>query len=107
MGGDHWERFEGNNEDHFRVGIQLHSKYARLFAPFYSADIIVASPLGLRMIVKSAEEKSRETDFLSSVEVLLVDQFDYLMMQVCLPVCLSAFVPLCARARVCVCVRAC
>ena len=59
----------------------MHGKYARLFAPFYTADIIVASPLGLRMIVKSDTEKSRETDFLSSVEVVLIDQFDYLMMQ--------------------------
>ena len=55
VGVDHWERFEGNTEDHFRIGIQLHSKFARLFAPFYTADIIVASPLGLRMIVKSAD----------------------------------------------------
>ena len=47
VGEDHWERFEGNTEDHFRVGIQVNAKYLRLFAPFYSADIIVASPLGL------------------------------------------------------------
>jgi U3 small nucleolar RNA-associated protein 25 len=72
VGQDHWERFEGNVEDHFRIGIQMHSKYARLFAPFYSADILVASPLGLRMIVKSETDKARETDFLSSIEVLLV-----------------------------------
>jgi len=63
VGLDHWERFEGNIEDHFRLGIQMHGKYTRLFAPFYSADIIVASPLGLRMIVKSETEKSRETRF--------------------------------------------
>ena len=33
----HWERFAGNNEDHFRIGLQMHSKYARLYAPFYTA----------------------------------------------------------------------
>ena len=36
IGPDHHERFGGNNDDHFRFGIQLHRKYARLFAPFYS-----------------------------------------------------------------------
>ena len=100
-GEDHWERFEGNNEDHFRIGIQLHSKYARLFAPFYSADIIVASPLGLRMIVKSAEEKSRETDFLSSVDMVILDQFDYLMMQV-LPACAVLACGRLASAMLCI-----
>ena len=68
----HWERFAGNNEDHFRIGLQMHSKYARLYAPFYTADVIVASPLGLRMIVKSETDMSRETDFLSSIEVLML-----------------------------------
>ena len=37
---------------------------------------------GLRMIVKSETDKSRETDFLSSVEMLVIDQLDYLLMQV-------------------------
>ena len=73
-GEEHWERFEGNVDDHFRVGLQLQPRYARLFAPFYAADVIVASPLGLRLIVKAEGDRGREHDFLSSVEVLVVDQ---------------------------------
>lgn len=73
-GEEHWERFEGNVDDHFRVGIQLHPRYARLFAPFYAADVIVASPLGLRLIVKAEGDRGREHDFLSSVEMMVVDQ---------------------------------
>jgi U3 small nucleolar RNA-associated protein 25 len=73
-GEEHWERFEGNVDDHFRVGVQLQGRYARLFAPFYAADVIVASPLGLRLIVKAEGDRGREHDFLSSVEMLVVDQ---------------------------------
>lgn len=84
VGQDHLERFGGNADDHFRFGIQLHRKYARLFAPFYTSDIIVASPIGLRFITKSKGDKGREIDFLSSIEVLVVDQLDYHLMQVTL-----------------------
>lgn len=50
---------------------------AKLFAPFSGADIIVASPLGLR----TAEEGGGIGAMLSSVEVLVVDQADVLAMQ--------------------------
>jgi hypothetical protein len=38
------------------------------------SDIIVASPIGLRMIVKSKGDKGRETDFLTSIEMVCIDQ---------------------------------
>lgn len=45
VGPDHFERFHGNNDDHFRFGIQLHKKYARLFAPFYSVRVLCDAAL--------------------------------------------------------------
>jgi hypothetical protein len=53
-----------------------------LYADFYSADIIVASPLGLRVIVGADGEEGRDFDFLASVEILVLDQADIFLMQV-------------------------
>ncbi|KAF8499653.1 digestive organ expansion factor [Russula emetica] len=74
---DHVETFEGNSDDDFRVGLKLTRKSVRLFTEFYGSDIIIASPLGLRMSI----EKEKNFDFLSSIEILVADQLDSLTMQ--------------------------
>ena len=56
--------FAGNNEEMFRIGISFAPKAIRLYAPFYSSDIIIASPLGLRRIIGTEEDSKREYDFL-------------------------------------------
>lgn len=49
---DHVDTFKGNVDDNFRVGIKVTRKSVKLFGGFYGSDIIVASPLGLRMSIE-------------------------------------------------------
>ncbi|TFK67370.1 digestive organ expansion factor [Pluteus cervinus] len=74
---DHVETFKGNVDDNFRVGIKLTKKSVKMFAEFYQSDIIMASPLGLRRSI----EKEKNGDYLSSIEMLIIDQADALTMQ--------------------------
>ncbi|XP_052756612.1 U3 small nucleolar RNA-associated protein 25 homolog isoform X2 [Galleria mellonella] len=73
--------FAGNTDDTFRLGMTLTKKTLKLYTDFYSSDIIVASPLGLRMIIGAEGEEDRDYDFLASIEILVMDQTDVFLMQ--------------------------
>ncbi|XP_013135561.1 PREDICTED: digestive organ expansion factor homolog isoform X2 [Papilio polytes] len=73
--------FSGNTEDTFRLGMTLTKKTLKLYTDFYSSDILIASPLGLRMIVGAEGEEDRDYDFLASIEILIMDQADVFLMQ--------------------------
>uniref|UniRef100_A0A3Q3KQ15 U3 small nucleolar RNA-associated protein 25 homolog n=1 Tax=Monopterus albus TaxID=43700 RepID=A0A3Q3KQ15_MONAL len=77
---DYHAIFSGNVDDHFRIVAIVRSSM-RLYAPFYSSDIIIASPLGLRTLLGAEGESKRDFDFLSSIELLVVDQADVFLMQ--------------------------
>lgn len=78
---DYEQTFAGNTEDTFRIGISFTKKSMKLYAPFYSSDILIASPLGLRLIIGAPGEKDREYDFLASIELLIMDQMELFLAQ--------------------------
>ncbi|XP_076894454.1 protein NUCLEOLAR FACTOR 1-like [Bidens hawaiensis] len=79
---DYQALFGGNNTDHFMIGIKFTKKTIKLYSDFYTSDIIVASPLGLITKIGEAEaEKEKDVDYLSSIEVLIIDHVDVITMQ--------------------------
>ncbi|CAB4257048.1 similar to Saccharomyces cerevisiae YIL091C UTP25 Nucleolar protein required for 35S pre-RNA processing and 40S ribosomal subunit biogenesis [Maudiozyma barnettii] len=73
--------FKGNTNDFFVLGMKFTRKAIKLYSNFYQSDIIVCSPLGLQMIVENTDKKKRQDDFLSSIEVTIVDQFNVIEFQ--------------------------
>lgn len=95
---DFIDTFRGNGDDCFRLGIKCTRKSLKLFCDFYSSDIIVASPLGLRFVLDGQTEtrkirlktgrtkkkrlvKKGDADFMSSIQLLVVEQAEVIAMQ--------------------------
>ena len=74
--------FKGNVDDNFCIGVGVRRTYLHLYADLHDkADIIVASPLGLRVLVGAEGDSVRDWDFLSAIEVAVFDQAEAYHMQ--------------------------
>ncbi|EGW34000.1 uncharacterized protein SPAPADRAFT_134197 [Spathaspora passalidarum NRRL Y-27907] len=78
---DFIDAFKGNNNDFFCIGMKFTRKSLKLYSSFYSSDIILASPIGLSMILENPDKKKRQYDFISSIEVLIIDRANQIEMQ--------------------------
>ncbi|GER50558.1 U3 small nucleolar RNA-associated protein 25 [Striga asiatica] len=71
-----------NDNDHFMIGVKYTNKGINLYGDFYSSDVLIASPLGIITKIGEAEvEKEKDFDYLSSIEILIIDHADVMLMQ--------------------------
>jgi len=78
---DFKEIFGGNCDDDFIVPIKISPNKVKLYTSFYQADIIIASPLALRQKTGHKTEKHHDSDFLASLQTVVVDEADVINMQ--------------------------
>jgi U3 small nucleolar RNA-associated protein 25 len=78
-----------NCDDDFKLGIAFTpgggkrggGVGVRLYADFYHSDLIIASPLGLNLVMGEAGRSGSDSDFLCGIEMCIVDGADVLAVQ--------------------------
>ncbi|CAH8512429.1 unnamed protein product [Schistosoma turkestanicum] len=79
---DYEEWFSGNSSDNFRIGMAFSKKSVKLYSAFRDSDLIIASPLGIKAVIDDDGEKEADVQhIIASIELLIIDQAEMLLMQ--------------------------
>jgi len=80
---DYMHTFSGDIDDDFCVGIAIGEKGVRFMQTWSDSDIVIVSPLRLKLLMESGKspDNGNVFDLLSSVEILMVDEGDNAEMQ--------------------------
>ncbi|CAH8581958.1 unnamed protein product [Schistosoma rodhaini] len=79
---DYEEWFSGNSSDNFRIGMAFSKKSVKLYSAFRDSDLILASPLGIKAVIDDEVEKEADVQYIiASIELLIIDQGEMLLMQ--------------------------
>ena len=70
--------FDGQNDDCFRIGVSVTRTTLNLYTSFTNSDIIVASPLGLRLITGTSTSASF-VDFRQFLEPFGVQRYGFFL----------------------------
>ena len=73
--------FHGSTDDTFYICLKMAQRALKLYADPYDSDVIIASPLGLRSMIDKKSERRGCHDFLSSIEICVLDLCDVFLMQ--------------------------
>ncbi|ELP88347.1 hypothetical protein EIN_227700 [Entamoeba invadens IP1] len=76
---DYYHIFEGNNDDKFRVGISFGKDGVHLYTETFKADLIVASPLGIKAFIE--KQGTTMNDMFSSIKLIYIESIDVMEMQ--------------------------
>ncbi|KAL7713700.1 Digestive organ expansion factor family protein [Entamoeba marina] len=75
-----YQIFEGNSDDCFKLGVKFGKNGVQLYSNYYESDLIIASPLGIKILLAKSTN-NEVADIFSSLKIIMVESVDVVEMQ--------------------------